>query len=246
MRTRIRRALVIGALAATTALAACASPATVAGPVATPTASAVPTRSPLPYEARSAAAVASTALTVERRLAELGYPTGPVDGRITVRTRQALCAWRDLHGLAGGRAPLGAATTRSILTAGSSRWVNRADGLYVNKTCQVLIQVVNHRYRRIVWISTAAPGYSTPSGTGRVWRKWAGAHESSLYSGAWMYDSIYFRRDHPGIALHGSASNSLVHGYPASHGCVRVWRPAIHRIFDETPIGTRVVVYGAY
>ena len=61
-----------------------------------------------------------------------------------------------------------------------------------------------------------------------------------------MYDAIYFRRDHPGIALHGSVSNSLVHSYPASHGCVRVWRPDIHQIFLETPIGTRVVVYGAY
>lgn len=262
MRTRTRIALVAGVMAASTAFAACAEPASVAGPVASPTpapavtavpapaadpaADPVAVASAAPGRVRPAAARAATAFTVERRLAQLGYPTGPVDGRITVRTRQALCAWRDLHGLPGGRAALGAATTRSILAAGSSRWVGRADGLYINKTCQVLIQVVNHRYRRIVWVSTAAPGYSTPSGTGRVWRKWAGAHESSLYSNAWMYDSIYFRRDHPGIALHGSASNSLVHSYPASHGCVRVWRPAIHRIFDETPIGARVVVYGAY
>jgi lipoprotein-anchoring transpeptidase ErfK/SrfK len=61
-----------------------------------------------------------------------------------------------------------------------------------------------------------------------------------------MYDSLYFRRDHPAIALHGSISNDLVHTYPASHGCVRVWRPEISEIFDETPIGTPVKVYGEY
>lgn len=188
----------------------------------------------------------ATALAVERRLADLGYPVGTVDGQMTVRTRQALCAWRDLHGLSGGRSGLGANLARTVLAAPAGRGVKRADGLYINKTCQVLIQVVNHRYRRILWISTAAPGYQTPNGTGRVWRRWAGAHESSLYPDAWMYDAIYFRRDHPGIALHGSASNSLVHSYPASHGCVRVWRPDIHQIFLESPIGTRVVVYGAY
>jgi lipoprotein-anchoring transpeptidase ErfK/SrfK len=61
-----------------------------------------------------------------------------------------------------------------------------------------------------------------------------------------MYDSIYFRRDRSGIALHGSISNDLVKAYPASHGCVRVLRPKIHYIFQETPIGRKVVVYGSY
>ena len=70
--------------------------------------------------------------------------------------------------------------------------------------------MVSHSYRRIVWVSTGARGYDTPSGTGYLWRKWAGWHQRSLYSGAWMYDSIYFRRDRPGIALHGSSTNDLV------------------------------------
>jgi hypothetical protein len=198
--------------------------------------------------AAAATPTSSAALyrSVERHLADLGYPTGTVDGQITARTRQALCAWRDIHHLSGGRAGLTPTLIRSILATSTRPKADRPDGLYINRTCQVLLQVVNHRYRRIVWISTGAPGYTTPSGTGRVWRKVAGWHESSLYSGAWMYDSIYFRSDHPGIALHGSASNDLVHTYPASHGCVRVWRPDIAKIYAETPIGTPVKVYGAY
>jgi lipoprotein-anchoring transpeptidase ErfK/SrfK len=191
------------------------------------------------------AAAASTAYRVEARLRDLGYPTGTVDGVITARTRQALCAWRETHGLRIGRYNLTSRDASSVLAATRRPSTSRSNGLYINKTCQILYQVVDHRYRRIVPVSTGKPGYSTPSGTGHVWRKSAGWRTSRLY-GARMYDSIYFRRDRPGIAMHGSASNNLVKSYPASHGCVRVWRPQIHHIFRETPIGRKVVVYGRY
>ena len=260
MRTRNRVGVVPSAVAAVAALAAvavlaaltaCGSTETVAGsPLASaPTPVAASSSAPKAISSptlRSSAFRASTTYLVEQRLAALGYPTGTVDGVVSVRTRQALCAWRDTHELSVNRSGLTTSLARSILDTPKSRTASRPDGLYVSKTCQVLFQVVDGRYRRIVWVSTAMPGYTTPSGTGRVWRKWAGAHESSLYSDAWMYDAIYFRRNHPGVALHGSATNSLVHSYPASHGCVRVWRPTIHSIFTETPIGTRVVVYGTY
>jgi lipoprotein-anchoring transpeptidase ErfK/SrfK len=61
-----------------------------------------------------------------------------------------------------------------------------------------------------------------------------------------MLDPMYFFPDRPGIALHGSASNDLVEPYPASHGCVRVWRPQIRKIFKQSPLGTKVRVYGSY
>ncbi len=192
------------------------------------------------------AEAASTAYRVEDRLSALGYHPGTVDGVITVRTRQALCAWRETHGLPIGRYTLTSRDASSVLAATSRPSTSRSNGIYVNKTCQILYQVVDHKYRRIVRVSTGKPGYSTPSGTGYVWKKWAGWHTSSIYSGAQMYDSIYFLRNRPGIALHGSISNDLVKPYPASHGCVRVWRPAIHYIFQETSYGTKVVVYGSY
>lgn len=192
------------------------------------------------------AEAASTAYRVEYRLKRLGYNPGAVDGVITSRTRQALCAWRETHGLRIGRYTLTSRDTASVLSATSRPTTSRSNGLYVNKTCQILYQVVDHKYRRIVWVSTGKPGYGTPNGTGYVWKKWAGWHTSSIYSGAQMYDSIHFRRDRPGIALHGSISNDLVKPYPASHGCVRVLRPKIHYIFQETPIGRKVVVYGSY
>jgi lipoprotein-anchoring transpeptidase ErfK/SrfK len=89
-------------------------------------------------------------------------------------------------------------------------------------------------------------GYETPNGTGAIFRKVKGWVESSLYPGAYMLDPMFFFPDRPGIAIHGSVSNSLVLPYPASHGCVRTWRPQIRRIFHDSPIGTKVKVYGHY
>ena len=183
---------------------------------------------------------------VEQQLARFGYPVGAVDGTIDARARQALCAWRDVQGQKATRNGVTNAIARSILNAPRAPRANRIDGLYVSKTCQVLFQVVHGRYRRIVWASTGMPGLDTPSVVGAIFRKVDGPVESTLYPGAFMYWPMFFNPARPAIALHGSVSNDLVLPYPASHGCIRVWRPDIHAIFNESPLGTRVVVYGRY
>ncbi|TWD73160.1 L,D-transpeptidase-like protein [Kribbella amoyensis] len=213
-------------------------------PTATPTST--PTATPTSKPTTTPTAKVNYALEVEKKLDAWGFPVGDVDGDITLRARQALCAWRETNGLPAHRGKLTTADVRSVLLATKRPAPTKPDGIYVNKTCQVLYQVKNQTFRRIVWVSTGAPGYETPNRTGKVWRKWAGAHESSLYDDAYMYDSIYFLKDRPGIALHGSRANSLIKTYPASHRCVRVMRPQINRIFAESPIGTTVSVYGEY
>lgn len=190
--------------------------------------------------------VGSPAYLVERQLRALGVPGGTVDGTIDVRARQALCAWRDMTGRKPSRDGLTGSLARSILGTNRLPRAKRTDGLYVNKTCQVLFQVVNHKYRRVVWVSTGMPGYDTPNGTGAIYRKRPGFVESTLYPGAFMFYPMNFFTDRPAIALHGSVSNSYVAPYPASHGCIRVWRPQIRKIYAESPLGTKVQVYGSY
>ena len=181
---------------------------------------------------------------VERRLQALGVPVGTVDGVVDVRAQQAFCAWRDMTGGTPSRRGLSKSLVRSVLNHSHLPAPRRSDGLYVNKTCQVLFQVKNQNFRRVLWVSTGKAGYETPNGTGHIYRKIQGWKESSLYPGAYMLDPMYFLPDRPGIALHGSVSNDLVGPYPASHGCVRVWRPQIRQIFNESPYGTKVMVYG--
>lgn len=256
-----RRGLVAGTVVVSFVLAGCSDVAasettpsptqassstpTSATPSATPTAKPTvkPTVKPKPKVKQKPEYYA---LRVERQLDKLGYPVGDVDGDITARAKQALCAWRETHGLPVTRKGLNLNDAYSVLNATSRPAPTRSPGIYVNKTCQIMYQIVGKSYKRIVWISTGGPGYETPNRTGAVWRKWAGAHESSLYEDAYMYDSLYFLKDRPGIALHGSRVNSLVKPYPDSHRCVRVVRPEIHHIFTETPLGTKVQIYGEY
>lgn len=181
---------------------------------------------------------------VERRLDALGVPVGTVDGVVDVRAQQAFCAWRDMTGDTPTRRGLTKSLVRSVMHHTKLPAPHRANGIYVNKTCQVLFQVKHHKFRRVVWVSTGSAGHETPNGTGHIYRKVSGWKESTLYPGAYMFDPMYFLPDRPGIALHGSVSNDFVEPYPASHGCVRVWRPQIAQIFRESPYGTKVKVYG--
>jgi len=183
---------------------------------------------------------------VERKLSKLEVPVGEVDGVVDARTLQALCAWRDMSGRNPNRDGLSRRLANSVLTARRLPKPNRSDGLYVNQTCQILFQVVDHRFRRVVWASSGQPGFETPNGTGAIFRKLQGPVESTLYPGAFMYHPMFFLPSRPAIALHGSATNDLVLPYPASHGCVRVWRPTIFELFQESPLGTKVKVYGKY
>ncbi len=198
------------------------------------------------HSKRFSVAVGNTAYFVERRLHSLGVPVGDVDGKVDVRTQQAFCAWRDMTGRSPDRGGLTKSLVRSVMHHSKLPAPHRTNGIYVNKTCQILFQVKHHNFRRIVWVSTGSAAHETPNGTGHIFRKVKGWVESTLYPGAFMLDPMFFLPDRPGIALHGSVSNDLVEPSPASHGCVRVVRPAIRQIFKESPLGTKVKVYGRY
>ncbi len=198
------------------------------------------------HSKRFSVAVGNRTFFVERQLHALGIPVGDVDGDVDARAQQAFCAWRDMTGRTPSRRGLSKSLVRSVMHHSELPAPRRTNGIYVNKTCQMLFQVEHHNFRRIVWVSSGTPAHETPNGTGHIFRKVKGWVESSLYPGAYMLDPMYFLPDRPGIALHGSVSNDLVEPYPASHGCVRVWRPQIRKIFNDSPLGTKVKVYGNY
>jgi lipoprotein-anchoring transpeptidase ErfK/SrfK len=66
-------------------------------------------------------------------------------------------------------------------------------------------------------VSTARPGYRTPTGTFKPTAV-VRYHASTIYSGSPMPYSIFFLR---GYAIHGSYETKYL-GRPASHGCVRL------------------------
>jgi L,D-transpeptidase catalytic domain len=84
-------------------------------------------------------------------------------------------------------------------------------------------------------VSTGQKGRETPAGIFSIIQKQA-EHYSNLYDDAYMPNMQ--RITWSGIALHGG----VLPGYPASHGCIRMPFDFAALLFDQTPLGLRVIV----
>lgn len=76
-------------------------------------------------------------------------------------------------------------------------------------------------------VSTARPGYRTPTGTYKPYSL-ARYHRSTIYNGSPMPYSIFFKG---GYAIHGSYETKSL-GRPASHGCVRLHPSNAARLYS--------------
>ena len=130
--------------------------------------------------------------------------------------------------------------------AGSNRGENLVDSVQTRSAGEPVMAIVSLRNQRITvydahgWIlrapvSSGQKGRETPAGIFSVIQKEA-EHYSNLYDDAYMPHMQ--RITWSGIALHGGS----LPGYPASHGCVRLPFDFAERLFDETPLGLRVIV----
>ncbi len=201
-----------------------------------------PSAPPAPEEPDEAGSLAA----VQRRLAELKYYVGPVDGSAGGGTRSAVLAFQKVNRL-GADGVLGPATLAALddpvsprLRGGPARRVE------IDLDRQVLYYVEGGRLARILPISSGnGSEYEqedgdiarslTPVGTFTILRKISGVREADLGT---LYDPMYF---YQGWAIHGSNS---VPAYPASHGCVRVSRTDALWLFGRLPVGTSVTIYG--
>src|SRR5580658_8374703 len=84
-------------------------------------------------------------------------------------------------------------------------------------------------------VSTGTTERETPAGVFAVLEK-NKEHHSSLYDDASMPNML--RITWNGIALHGGP----LPGYAASHGCIRMPFDFAEKVFDEAPMGMRVIV----
>ena len=88
---------------------------------------------------------------------------------------------------------------------------------WINLSSQRMAVIVNGAARYNWPVSTARPGYRTPTGTFKP-TALVRYHRSSIYEGSPMPYSIFFLR---GYAIHGSYEIKHL-GRPASHGCIRL------------------------
>ncbi len=180
----------------------------------------------------------------ERRLAELGYWTGPIDGRLDDGTRAALIAFQKWE----GREITGKLTIAEIEAIRNASGPSPRDTGYehveVDVDRQVLMLVKDDDSVRVLPVSTGSGkefmdegqmsiSY-TPRGRFVVYDKTLGWENGQVGS---VYYANYISG---GVAIHGYLS---VPNQPASHGCIRIPMFAAREVSDLLPKGTIVLVY---
>ena len=181
----------------------------------------------------------------ERRMSEMGYGPGRVDGVIDGVTRNALIAFQKWE----GRKITGRLSRQDFDAIMSANAPQARDSGYkhveVDLDRQVLLLTDNEAaVKRILPVSTGSnkrykeKGMSglayTPRGRFRIEAKISGWRKSPL---GLLYYPNYFSG---GVAIHGNPS---VPHQPQSHGCIRIPMSAALEVSRLLPVGTIVLVY---
>jgi peptidoglycan hydrolase-like protein with peptidoglycan-binding domain len=170
-----------------------------------------------------------SAFELDRRLHELHYALGRVDGYYGQDDIDAVFAFQKLHGLPRtGR--VDARFWAELQRAGVPQARYPGTHIEVSKGRQVLFVVRDGKVDLVLQVSTGATG-NTPLGHWRVYSKVPGFNALAMY-----YSSFFVGA----FAIHGYHS---VPPYPASHGCVRIPLWVAPRIYSLASYGTNVYIY---
>lgn len=181
----------------------------------------------------------------ERRLSEMGFWTGPVDGLIDSVSRTALVAFQKWE----GREVTGRFTREDFEAVMNSSAPLPRDSGYQHVEIDLDRQVFmlidgDGSATRILPVSTGSgrhyneKGMSglayTPKGRFRIYAKISGWRKSPL---GLLYYPNYFS---DGLAIHGNPS---VPRSPQSHGCIRIPMFAAREVSRLLPVGAIVLIY---
>ena len=170
-----------------------------------------------------------SAYALDRRLQELHFALGRVDGYYGQDDYDAIVAFQKLHDL-----PRTGTVYVRVWDELQQAQVPLArypgSHIEVSKGRQVLFVVRDGQVVLVVPVSTGATG-NTPLGHFRVYSKVPGFNAKAMY-----YSSFFVG----GFAIHGYHS---VPAYPASHGCVRIPLWVAVRIYSLVDYGTSVYIY---
>ena len=123
----------------------------------------------------------------------------------------------------------------------------------VNLTTQRAVGFVGAQPVRVALVTTGRPGWETPTGDFRIYRRVENETMDSLGLGipidspeGWYVDNVlYTQYIYSGITLHYNywRPQSYFGNIPSSHGCVGLGLSDAKFFWDFADIGTRVVIY---
>ncbi len=205
-----------------------------------------------PFKILKVGSRGAAVLALKKRLAELYYDVGDVNGFYDKQTRQAVLAFQKYNELdRTGTYTL--ETQQALLEATPAEGLHPELGLpriEIDLSRQVLLFFDEKGLNRVVAVSTGSErkycerskksgrrvcGVAlTPLGTFHIQRKIPGWRESDLGK---LYNPLYFSG---GFAIHGAPS---VPAYNASHGCVRISVSTSLWFYDSIKNGTPVILF---
>jgi hypothetical protein len=174
---------------------------------------------------------------LQKKLVKLRYlgPTG-LTGVYSARTSQAVMAFQGWMRLT--RDGVAGPTTLRLLHKAHHRpipWSRVYKHIEVHKDRQVALLIgKGGKVTRAIHVSTAAPGHVTPSGHFNIYRKELMSWSKPFH--VWLPYASYF---YGGDAFHQYPS---VPGYPASHGCIRIFDRDAIVLYQFATVGTRVAI----
>jgi hypothetical protein len=167
---------------------------------------------------------------LDRRLSELHFALGGVDGYYGQDDFDAVVAFQKLHGFPR-TGTVDARVWGELQRAQVPRARHpRGNHVEVSKGRQVLFLVRDGTVALVLPVSTGATG-NTPLGLFHVYSRVPGYNAKEMY-----YSSFFIG----GFAIHGYHS---VPSYPASHGCVRIPLWVAYRVYSLIDYGTAVYIY---
>jgi lipoprotein-anchoring transpeptidase ErfK/SrfK len=273
MRYSVRRVLFCAGAAAAVGVSACAQIGTASAAQFTTAAHQVKA-APAAHQVKSAAAAAyvpprhnfsfgahgPAVRSVQRRLNQLHYYAGPVDGKYGQDTAEAVYAFKEAQGL-----PLNAATYNLVTDKFRRDLIHprmpkvlvphgAANRIEINQNDELLVLYRKNTVRLILHVSSGG-GYTypcpgDPSATCGPAITPDGNYKALSFDPGWvtvplgtMYNPVFFIGT--AYAIHGDVP---VPWYPASHGCVRIWMDAAQWFHKDVTIGgkhaTRIYIRG--
>ena len=164
---------------------------------------------------------------LQRRLAQLKYYPGSIDGKFGTNTLEAVWAFQEVQGLRGENF-VSSAMQRALAHPRAPRVLDRAAGpnrIEINLAIEVLVLYHNNRVQLISHVSTGGGYYyCSPAGGCGVAITPTGNFRTLSFFPGWiqvplgeMYNSVFFIGT--AFAIHG---DTYVPRAPVSHGCVRL------------------------
>lgn len=193
------------------------------------------------YYGQQGAAVRS----VQRRLAQLHYYPGPIDGKYGQDLLHAAWAFREVQGLrmnaATAAQPISSAFEHALVHPKGPKVLvpkGGANRVEVNLHIQVLVLYKGGKPSLILHVSSGGNclvgqgcGWTTPDGNYSALWFYQGWLQVPL---GYMYNPVFFIGS--AFAIHGDVP---VPWFPDSHGCIRIWMDAAAWFHKDLQIGGR-------